>query len=306
MKAFISCLLLLLVVVCVVEGQGKPNLVTYWASWNPSIQPYSPRLINVPNIYNVIDVAFGVFDYTGNVTIESLANVAQFRQDMKTMQANGKKIILSIGGETCDWSRVDQNMNTIVKNIASLVSSFGFDGIDLDDEQVNDIPSENTLINLVKKLRLALPKGAIITLTPQDVYIFNVAARDSGGWNTYENVLDAVGSIIDWVQIMAYNNGNSAQQDYITWATGFSNPVVTWNGFPSSKLVLGFLSAQNAGSSGYMSSAQAKGVIKALKTSYDKSASDFFGGFMTWDANADQGGQWSTAVGQCVLSINNC
>jgi len=287
----------------IVSTLAAPHLVTYWASWEPSIEPYTPRLKDVPAVYDVIDVAFAIFTSNGGVEIDTIMNPSQFMQDMQYVHSRGQKVFLSVGGATCDWTSLS-NPSIIpiaARNVATLVSQWGFDGVDLDDEMVNDLPGEQTLISFVKALKSALPSNAsMISLTPQDVYIYNVAAKDSGGWNTYENVLNSVGNVINWVQIMAYNNGLNATQDYITWASGFTNPVVSWGGFPPQKLLLGLLSAPNAGSSGYLTLSQAKSMTGTLKAMYPT-----FGGLMTWCANADQGGVYSTGLATCLYD-NHC
>ena len=59
-----------------------------------------------------------------------------FKKDVKSLQAQGKKIVLSIGGYEGYFSLTSDNaVNQFVSDIKSIINEYGFDGIDIDLEQ---------------------------------------------------------------------------------------------------------------------------------------------------------------------------
>lgn len=259
-------------------------------------KPYAHNdLAKVPPEYNVMNVAFGVTNpYKKGEVVLDVVDPAQLRKDIKQLQGRGVDVLLSFGGANCVWSDVTTSTaSTYAASMARIVAEFGFNGVDLDDESVNAVGDENSLIALVKALKKELPSQTLITLTPQDVYIYPTNTKDHT-YNTYENVLDAVGADIAWVNIMAYNNGVDQATDYESWASGFTESWGTWKGFDPAKLVLGALSSPNAGNSGYKDPATFCGIVKSLKAKYPN-----FGGVMTWCTNAEDG-SFASAVGKCA------
>jgi chitinase len=262
-------------------------------------RPYAfNTLTAIPTQYNVINVAFAVFDpfHPGQVVIQGLSDTAalQLKTDIKTLQARGTKVMLAFGGQDCNWSGITAaNAKAYAAAMVTFIEKFGFDGADLDDESVNSVVDEQVLIELVRSLRSALGTKHIITLTPQDVYIYDINTANHT-FNTYQTVLNSVGSEIDWVNIMAYNNGIDAKVTYSTWASGFSNPPASWGGFPPSKLVLGLLNSKNSGSSGFLPASTACAAVTELKGKYTD-----FGGIMTWCTNAEDG-SFASALSACL------
>ena len=260
-------------------------------------KPYAYNdLAKVPSQYNVMNVAFAVTNpYKAGEMVLDVVDAAQLRSDVKTLQRRGVHVLLSFGGANCVWSQVTTaTVPAYAASMARLVADYGFDGVDLDDESVNGVADEDALIALVKALRTsALGSKALITLTPQDVYIYPTSAKDHT-YNTYENVLEQVGGDIDWVNIMAYNNGVDQEKDYDAWAAGFTESWGTWKGFDPAKLVLGTLSSANAGNSGFKDPATFCGIVRSLKQKYKT-----FGGVMTWCTNAEDG-SFAAAIGECA------
>lgn len=242
-----------------------------------------------------MNVAFGVTNpYKKGEVVLDVIDAAKLRKDIKHLQGRGVDVLLSFGGANCVWNDVTtQTAESYAASMARLVDEYGFNGVDLDDESVNAVGDENSLIALVRALKKELSSQAIITLTPQDVYIYPTNSKDHT-YNTYENVLDAVGADIAWVNIMAYNNGVDQEKDYESWASGFTESWGTWKGFDPAKLVLGTLSSPNAGNSGYKDPTTFCGIVKSLKARYPN-----FGGVMTWCTNAEDG-SFASALGRCA------
>ncbi len=56
-----------------------------------------------------------------------------FKNDIRLLQSQGKKIVISIGGYEGYFSlTTDGARNTFVSNMKSIIDEYGFDGIDID------------------------------------------------------------------------------------------------------------------------------------------------------------------------------
>ena len=88
-----------------------------------------------------------------------------FKKDVKSLQAQGKKIVLSIGGYEGYFSLTSDNaVNQFVSDIKSIINEYGFDGIDIDleqssvqfesgnDKDINN-PTSPKVVNMIKAIR---------------------------------------------------------------------------------------------------------------------------------------------------------
>ena len=174
--------------------------------------------------FNVVDVAFGLIDNNGNVTftLNSGAynqDLERFKQDIKLLQSLGIKVVLALGGGGAHWTGLssEQNITNFVNSLISLVNEYGFDGVDLDNEDSGMLGSQ-TGIDYYKSaiiaLRGALGEDKILTITPFAVHVYDKTVGNaqndyvSGAFNLYRKILKdrQVMSAIDAVQVMAYND----------------------------------------------------------------------------------------------------
>lgn len=65
---------------------------------------------------------------------------AQFKQDMKALQAKGKVFVLSLGGaEGTITLNTDQDEANFVSSLTALIKEWGFDGLDVDLESGSNL-----------------------------------------------------------------------------------------------------------------------------------------------------------------------
>ena len=99
----------------------------------------------MPTSYNLIAVAFGNSDATpGQVTfsVDSGLSAAlggytqqQFINDIKTEQARGQKVILSVGGQNGTVSVSDAaSASNFASSVFAMIQQYGFNGVDIDLE----------------------------------------------------------------------------------------------------------------------------------------------------------------------------
>ncbi|GAB3456425.1 chitinase [Actinophytocola sediminis] len=150
-------------------------LTGYWHNFvNPATEL---RLSDVPGEYDLIAVAFAEATSTpGQVTFgvdSGLSSAlggytdAQFKADVAALRSQGKKVILSVGGETGRVAVSDSASATNFANsVRSIMAEYGFDGVDIDLENgLNPTYMAQALHNL----RGQVGAGLIITMAPQTI-----------------------------------------------------------------------------------------------------------------------------------------
>ncbi|KAK3389798.1 glycoside hydrolase family 18 protein [Podospora didyma] len=219
-----------------------------------------------------------------------LLSCPEIEADIKTCQAAGKSITLSIGGatyteggfssasEAATWADNLWAMFGPVQSGSNALRPFGsavIDGFDLDFEAVsqNMAAFSAQLRNRMSAATAAGNKKFFLSAAPQCP--FPDAAMNEA--------LQAVA--FDFVSVQFYNNycgvtsfvpGAATQNNFNfatwdTWAKGSRNPAV--------KVLLGIPGSPTAAGSGYVSGSQLASVI-----AYSKQFSSF-GGVMVWDVS---------------------
>lgn len=118
----------------------KHAVTGYWQNFNNGATVQ--KISDVPAQYDIIAVAFADATATPGAVTFNLDSaglggytVDQFKADIRAKQAAGKKVIISVGGET---GTVTVNSSASATNFAnsvySLMQTYGFDGVDIDLE----------------------------------------------------------------------------------------------------------------------------------------------------------------------------
>ncbi|MEU5961682.1 cellulose binding domain-containing protein [Micromonospora parva] len=187
-------------------GLPKHLLTGYWHNFdNPAVEL---RLRDVPAEYDLVAVAFAEATSTpGALTFgidpglaASLGGYtdADFTNDVRTLHSRGKRVILSVGGET---GRVTVNnaasATAFADTAAALIARYGFDGIDIDLE--NGL-NPTYMAQALRALRAKVGSGLIIAMAPQTIDMQNPA----GGY--FKLALD-IKDILTVVNTQFYNSG---------------------------------------------------------------------------------------------------
>jgi hypothetical protein len=175
-------------------NQQPPRFIAYWLGYRSkdSNGQLTPPLTAVPAYVDVVVLAFALVR-PGNVIdpcfLFNPPNSADvIKAGIKTLQARGQKVLLSVGGYAGNcWANVT-DANALAASIMALVDDWGLDGIDIDyegDNPLNDwmkvSPCPNTpgpistttLDNLIMRLRdlLGLKRYLTAVTTSGDDYI---------------------------------------------------------------------------------------------------------------------------------------
>ncbi|MEU8407480.1 cellulose binding domain-containing protein [Micromonospora sp. NPDC048842] len=187
-------------------GLPKHLLTGYWHNFdNPAVEL---RLRDVPAEYDLVAVAFAEATATpGALTFgvdpglaASLGGYtdADFTADVRTLHSRGKRVILSVGGET---GRVTVNnaasAAAFADTAAALIARYGFDGIDIDLE--NGL-NPTYMAQALRALRATVGSSLIIAMAPQTIDMQNPA----GGY--FKLALD-IKDILTVVNTQYYNSG---------------------------------------------------------------------------------------------------
>ncbi|TWG78221.1 chitinase, partial [Cellulosimicrobium cellulans J34] len=187
-------------------SSSSPQWLTgYWHNFdNGSV---TMRLSEIPQAYNLVAIAFAdnLAGTPGGITF-NLASAeldgyteAQFKADVATIRSQGRKVVLSVGGEK---GNVVVSNATEAKNFADtaydLMQEYGFDGVDIDLEHgINATYMSSALHQLAAKAGPDL----ILTMAPQTI---DYQAPSMG----YYQLTLAIKDILTIVNTQYYNSGS--------------------------------------------------------------------------------------------------
>jgi len=244
-------------------------LMGYWQDFTNGATPLS--IAAVPTSYNLIAVAFGNSDATpGQVTfsVDSGLSAAlggytqqQFINDIKTVQARGQKVILSVGGQN---GTVSVNDATSASNFASsvfaLIQQYGFNGVDIDLE--NGL-NPTFMASALEQLESDVGPNLIITLAPQ-----TVDTQSTG--NDYFALALNIKTILTMINTQYYNSGTMNGCDGNLYAEGTENFMTALacteleGGLSPSQVGLGLPASASAAGSGFVSPSVVNAALDCL------------------------------------------
>ncbi|KRX06465.1 Glycoside hydrolase, superfamily [Pseudocohnilembus persalinus] len=124
---------------------------------------------------------------------------------IKQWHNEGKKVILSIGGQEGHLYDIFQNPSNFVSSIYSIMSKYSLDGVDLDLEDYGSTPKQ--VITTLQKMRAKFGTKYEIFFTAENVTVYpssvvSVPSVNTGGqfWNYMVPVLNQALQYIDYVQ----------------------------------------------------------------------------------------------------------
>ncbi|CAM4059973.1 chitinase [Kibdelosporangium persicum] len=296
-------------------GGGNPGgplpkhvLTGYWQNFYNGAKAL--RLADVPTTYDIIAVSFAdaVAGRAGGVTFTLDSGLssqlggytdAQFRQDVKTVQARGQKVIISVGGEKGTVVVGDNTAATNFANdIKSLISTYGFDGVDIDLENgIHPGPMATALRSI------HAGGGKIITMAPQTI---DMQSTQAG----YFQLALSIKDILTIVNMQYYNSGTMLGCDQGVYGQGTVNFLTALaciqlqNGLRPDQVGLGLPASPSGAGGGYQSPSNVNNALNCLARGTNcgtfKPSTTWPGirGAMTWSINwdASNGYQFANTV----------
>lgn len=314
---------------CIKAQAPNPALIGYFHNWQDSNAPYLP-LDHVDSRYNMIDVAFAVPQTGTDYKMEFIpdqVSQASFISQIQTLQGQGRKVIISIGGATSAISLDNiSERDTFIARMTNIINTYGFDGIDIDLEG-NSLsvsggtitnPSDQPIINLIYAVKQIMANyyatnnhRLILTMAPETAFVQGGQSAFGGIWGAYLPLIDALRDSLEILHVQLYNSGSMFGIDGNTYSQGTADFIVAmceavmqgfntaggmFSGLPASKIAVGLPSCTMAAGGGFSDTAIVKAAIDYLRGSGPQPGSytllntggyPSFRGMMTWSINWD-------------------
>ncbi|MFG3230632.1 chitinase [Streptomyces antibioticus] len=291
----------------------KHAVTGYWQNFNNGATVQ--RISDVPAQYDIIAVAFADATATPGAVTFNLDSaglggytVDQFKADIRAKQAAGKKVIISVGGET---GTVAVNSSASATNFAnsvhSLMQTYGFDGVDIDLE--NGL-NATYMTQALRSLSAQAGPSMILTMAPQTI---DMQSTSGAYFQTALNVKD----ILTVVNMQYYNSGSMLGCDGKVYSQGSVDFLTALaciqleGGLAPSQVGLGLPASTRGAGSGYVSPTIVNNALDCLAKGTNcgsfKPSRTYpdLRGAMTWSTNWDAtaGNAWSNAVGPHVHAL---
>ncbi|MFF9123544.1 chitinase [Streptomyces sp. NPDC014889] len=292
---------------------AKHAVTGYWQNFNNGATVQ--RISDVPSQYDIIAVAFADATATRGAvsfTLDSAGlngyTVDQFKADIRAKQAAGKKVVISVGGETGTVSVSDASSATNFANsVYSLMQTYGFDGVDIDLE--NGL-NATYMTQALRALSGKAGPSLILTMAPQTI---DMQSTSAGYFQTALNVKD----ILTVVNTQYYNSGSMLGCDGKVYSQGSVDFLTALaciqleGGLAPSQVGLGVPASTRGAGSGYVSPTVVNNALDCLAKGTNcqsfKPSKTYpaLRGAMTWSTNWDAtaGNAWSNAVGPHVHAL---
>lgn len=321
--------LLLLLALPATAQLNTPALVGYWHNWDAPPANYL-SLSEIDSRYTVIDLAFAVpaagTDYAMEF-IPSAESPAQIQADIASLQAQGKQVLISIGGAN-GAIHLDNTSerDAFVASMMNILSTYGFDGMDIDLEGASLLVSSGTITNpgdaavlhlidavqdIMQQYRANTGRKMLLTAAPETAFVQGGQSAYGGIWGAYLPVLHALRDSMDLLHVQLYNSGSmygldggiytQGTADFIVSQTeavirGFTTGGGLFEGFPASKIAVGLPACNLAAGGGYTQPGDVEAAMRYLLGSGPQPGAyallqnggyPNLGGMMTWSINWD-------------------
>ncbi len=307
----------------------------YWHNWNDGNAPYL-ELSQVDPRYTVIAVSFAVpaVGSTYDMVFAPAETApATFIADVAALQAQGRKVLISIGGaDATVHLDSDAERDQFVSSMLGILNTYGFDGLDIDLEGASVAISGGTIANpsdariirlidavnsIADQYEVAHGVPMMLTMAPETAYVQGGMSAYGGIWGAYLPIIDALRDRLNILQVQLYNSGSMYGIDGGIYTQGTADFIVsqteallqgftTGGGFfaplPPEKVAIGLPACPLAAGGGYVTPAVLEQAVDYLRGtgpqpgSYQRVATyPTLRGLMTWSINWD-------AVGGCAVA----
>jgi chitinase len=221
---------------CVDTGLPKHSLIGYLHSSFANGSGYV-RMADVPAAWDIIDLAFGepTSVTSGDIRftrcpVAECPNVesdADFTAAIKAKQAQGKKVLISIGGQNGQVQlTTTAARDKFVSSVSAIIDKYGLNGLDVDFEghslslNAGDTdfrnPTTPVIVNLIsalKSLKAKYGSDFVLTMAPETFFV-QVGYQFYGGsgagdarTGAYLPVIHALRDSLTVLHVQDYNSG---------------------------------------------------------------------------------------------------
>jgi len=277
----------------------KHFLTGYWQNFYNGAAAL--KLAAVPAAYDLIAVAFadatatpGAVSFTVDAGLAAQVGGytdAQFKADIATLHARGKKVVVSVGGERGTVSVASSAAATnFADSVYALMTTYGFDGVDIDLE--NGL-NPTYMAAALRALRAKAGAGLLITMAPQTIDMQSTGS-------SYFALALSIKDILTVVHTQFYNSGSMLGCDNnAAYAQGTVNfltalaCIQTQHGLRPDQVALGLPASTRAAGGGYVAPSAVNAALDCLARGTNcgsfRPPATYPGirGAMTWSINWD-------------------
>ncbi len=314
----------------IIQSQNpNPALVGYWHNWYSASAPYI-QLDQIDPRYNIVDVAFAIphvgTDYQMEFIPDQVTPAVLISQ-IQTLQSQNKKVIISIGGATAPISLDNiTERDTFIATMNNIISTYGFDGIDIDLEGSSlslsggtiAAPTDAKIVNMIYAIKQIMAdyytannKRLVLTMAPETAFVQGGMSAYGGIWGAYLPVIHALRDSIEILHVQLYNSGSmygidgniytQGTADFIVAMTeaviqGFNTSGGMFAGLSADKIAVGLPACPSAAGSGFTDTATIASALRYLLGTGPKPGTytlvqtggyPNLRGMMTWSINWD-------------------
>ena len=294
---------------CTNSGLPRHALIGYLHSSFANGSGYI-RMADVPPAWDIINLAFGepTSVTSGDIRftlcpVGECPNVeteAQFIAGIRAKQAQGKKVLISIGGANGQVQlTTTAARDRFISSVAAIIDRYGLDGLDIDFEghslyfNAGDTdftnPTTPVIVNLISALRSLKARygsGFVLTMAPETFFVqvgYQFYGGAGGGDNrtgSYLPVIHALRNDLTVLHVQDYNSGpvmgldnqyhfmngadfHIAMTDMMKAGFPVANTGRTFPGLRQDQIAFGLPAAVSAGN-GYTPPAQVHQALDCL------------------------------------------
>lgn len=291
-------------------GVREHTITGYWQNFDNGAT--NLRLSAIPDAYGIVAVAFadaapqaGAISFTLDPALTSALggySKAQFIGDIATLKSQGRKVVISVGGQNGAISLPDAAAaNAFASSTWSLMQEYGFDGVDIDLENA---PNLVNMTSALRQLSSLAGDDFVLTMAPETIYV------QPGG--SYLALIDSVSDIITVVNTQYYNSGSMLGRDGKAYSSGTVDfqtalaDILLDGHLRADQVGLGLPASPQGAGSGYVAPSVVNAAYDCLTVGVNcgsyKPAAKYptLRGAMTWSINWDakNGYNFANTVGQ--------
>ncbi|MFI6244282.1 chitinase [Micromonospora sp. NPDC050795] len=197
------------------------------------------RMADVPDDWDVVNLAFGEptsvtsgdirFQLCPAAECPNVETEAQFTAAIRAKQQQGKKVLLSIGGQNGQVQlTTTAARDTFVRSVSAIIDRYGLNGLDIDFEghslylNTGDTDFRNpttpvvvNLISAIRELKQRYGTGFVLTMAPETFFVqLGYQFYGSGPWGgqdpragSYLPVIHALRDVLTVLHVQDYNSG---------------------------------------------------------------------------------------------------
>ncbi|WP_433045108.1 chitinase [Dactylosporangium sp. CS-033363] len=270
------------------------------------------RMADIPAAWDVIDLAFGEptsvtsgdirFNRCSAAECPNVESDAEFLAAIKAKQAQGKKVLISIGGQNGQVQlTTTAARDAFVNSVSAIIDRWGLDGLDIDFEghslylNAGDSDFRNpttpvvvNLISALKSLKAKYGTKFVLTMAPETFFVqlgyqfYGGTTQGDNRAGSYLPVIHAVRDFLTILHVQDYNSGpiwgldnqyhtmggadfHIAMTDMMKAGFPVANTGQTFPGLRPDQIAFGVPAAVSAGN-GYVSNAVVQSAVTCLVT----------------------------------------